>query len=106
MTGELEQQRVQRLALLLVQRSQEVVVHRLDDGTQLAESALALRRDADEVTATVARVALALDQAALLQLVEQSDQMAAVVSERVGDHGLRLRRLLLEQGQNREVRRS
>ena len=38
----------------------------------------------------VLRVALALDEASLLELVEQPDELPAVVAERVGDRALRL----------------
>ena len=46
----------------------------------------------------VVRVAPALDEALLLELVEQPDELAAVVAERVGDRALRLVRALVEDG--------
>ena len=49
----------------------------------------------------VVRVALALDQAALLELVEDADELAAVVAEDVGDLALRLARTLLEHEERR-----
>ena len=57
---------------------------------------LPVGRDADEVAAAVAGVAAPLDQALLLELVEQADELAAVVAERVGDRALRLARALVE----------
>src|SRR5207247_9450660 len=45
-------------------------------------------------------VAAQLAQAALLELVEQSDQLAAVVAERVGDRSLRLVRSLAKGNQD------
>ena len=52
---------------------------------QPRERLLAGRREADEVAAPVDRVAPALDEAALLELVEEPDEWLAVVAERVGD---------------------
>jgi len=51
------------------------------------------------VPPAVVGIAAALDQALLLELVEEADEPAAVVAERVGDRRLRLRRALLEDGQ-------
>ena len=56
--------------------------------------------EADEVAAAVARVAAALDEALLLELVEQADELAPVVAERVGDRALRLARALVEREQD------
>ena len=53
------------------------------------------------MTAAVGGVALALDQAVLLELVEQPDEVATVVTERVRDVPLGLRRAFL---QHREYR--
>ena len=56
-----------------------------------------------EVPAAVVRVALPLDEPLLLELVEQADQLAAVVAERVGDRALVLARALVEHEQHSEV---
>ena len=50
------------------------------------------------MAAAVVRVAAALDEALLLELVEEPDELAAVVAERVGDRALRLARALVEAG--------
>ena len=64
---------------------------------------LAVRGELDEVSAPVAGVALALDQAALLELVEQPDELAAVVAERVGDRALGRVRAFGQRDQDAEV---
>ena len=56
--------------------------------------------------AAVDRIALALDEAGLLELVQQADEPAAVVAERVGDRGLGAAGALVEQGQHRVVVRA
>ena len=53
--------------------------------------------------AAVVGVAPALDEALLLELVEEADELAAVVAERVGDRALRLVRALVEHEQDRVV---
>jgi hypothetical protein len=53
--------------------------------------------------AAVVRVALSLDETMLLELVQQPDQLAAVVAERVGDRALRLAGALVEHEQHTEV---
>ena len=58
------------------------------------------------MAAAVVRVALALDEALLLELVEQADELAAVVAERVGDRALRLARALVEREQHGVVVRA
>src|SRR5690348_6035665 len=97
MAGELELKAVKSLTLFTVQRSKEFFVDQLDDGAQPAQRPFPLGSEADEMAAPVARIALPLEQSALLELVQQPDQVAAVVAEHVGDHRLRLGRLLVEQ---------
>src|SRR4029453_13987152 len=53
-----------------------------------------------EMPAAAVGVAPALDQSLLLELVEQSNQLAAVVAERVGDRALCLARTLAEYEQD------
>ena len=60
----------------------------------------------DEVPPAIGRVAAPLDQLARLEVVEQADEVAPVVAERVGDHRLRLARLLGEQREHRVVVRA
>jgi hypothetical protein len=52
------------------------------------------------VPAPVGRIAASLDEPALLELVEQADELAAVVAERVRDRPLGLARALVEHGQD------
>ena len=65
---------------------------RADDRPQADEHLLARRRQADRLTAPVVRVAAPLDQAALLERVEQPDELAPVEPQRVRDRRLRLAR--------------
>jgi hypothetical protein len=51
----------------------------------------------------VVRIALPFDEAALLELVEEPDQLAAVVAEGVGDLALRLWCTLADDEENRMV---
>ena len=53
--------------------------------------------------APVDRIALALDETGLLELVQQADEPAAVVAERIGDRRLRTAGPLVEQRQDRVV---
>ena len=85
---ELEEQGVQGLTALGVERSQQLVSQAVGDRAQANENAPALGRQADDVPAPVARVPLALDEAALLEGVQDPDQLAAVELERVGNRGL------------------
>ena len=55
------------------------------------------------MAAPVGGVAAALDQPVLLELVQEPDQVAAVVRERVGDRCLRLAVALLEHREDRVV---
>src|SRR3954469_11124999 len=68
-----------------------------------AASALVL---AATVSSSVVGVALALDEALLLELVEQANERAAVVAERVGDRRLGLGHALVEQGKDRVMVRA
>ena len=74
--GEADEQLVERLALFGIERGEELVLEPLDERAEPRQLALACRRDADDVAAAVLRVALPLDQAALLEPVEQCDQPA------------------------------
>src|SRR5436190_7913431 len=105
-SGELEQQLVQRVALLRLERSEELVLDPLPDRAQLGELFLAGRLQADEVSPPVGRVAPTLDQPVGLELVQQPDEPAAVVAERVGDGGLRLAGALVENREHRMVIRA
>ena len=94
--GEPQQQRVQRLALVARERSEEVVIELLGERPQPAELLLAVGGKPDEMSAAVVGVALPLHEPLLLELVQEADELAAVVAERVGDRALRLARALVE----------
>src|SRR5204863_558928 len=98
---ELEQQRVELRPLGVAQRLEEVVLQLSGQRAQPAQRALALRRHLDEVAAAVVRVALALDEASLLELVEEADELPSVVSERIRDRPLRLVRAFVQRDQDR-----
>src|SRR5436190_649388 len=72
----------------------------------LGELFLAGWLQADEVSPPVGRVAPTLDQPVGLELVQQPDEPAAVVAERVGDGGLRLAGALVEDREHRMVIRA
>ena len=80
---------VEPLALVGVERREELVLDPLDDRTEPRELALPVRCQQDGVAPAVLRVALPLDQAALLETVQQPDELTAVEAERVGDRPLR-----------------
>ena len=94
------QERVQLGALLVVEVGEELRLEPLGERAELRVRALALGRDAHGVAPAVVRVAAALDEPLLLELVEQPDELAPVVAERVGDRALRLGRALVEQGED------
>src|SRR5579871_6005763 len=87
---------VQRGALLGVQRCEELVLEPAHDHAQARELVRAGRGDRDHVAAAILRVALAGDQLARLEAVEQRDEAARVERHRVGDRRLRDARALAE----------
>jgi len=92
---------VQVRAFLLAERGEEVILDLLRERSQPPQHPLAIAGEADEVSAAVVRIATALDQPALLELVEESDQLAPVVAQRVGDRALRLSRAFVQDEQDR-----
>src|SRR3954447_17212050 len=95
-----EQERVQRGPLLLVEAGEELVLDLARERPQPTQCAGALGCEPDEMAAPVARVAAALHQTALLELVEQADELSRVVAERLGDRPLRLARAFVEHRQH------
>ena len=67
MTRELEQQPVERGAALRVERGQQLIFDAPDDRPEANQLTAPLRCQADHMPAAVARVALALDQPAVLE---------------------------------------
>ena len=101
--GELEEERVQDLALALVERCEELLLELARERAELGQRLPPGRGHLDHVAPAVGRIAAALDQPGRLELVEQADQLAAVVAERVRDRALRLARPFVEHGQDRVV---
>ena len=87
--GEAKEQVVQRAALLGVERGEELLLDALRDRAELCERLASLRRQRHQVAPAVDRIPLAQHEPALLEVVEQADDLAAVVVEPVGDHPLR-----------------
>src|SRR5919202_676980 len=91
---------MQERALVLAERGEEVVLDPARERTQAPERPLPFRSETNGVAAAVVRIAPALDEVPLLELVEQPDELPAVVPERVGDGTLRLARALGEDEQD------
>src|SRR5262245_15252092 len=88
--SEPKQERVQGGAFSFAERREEIVVDLAGKDSEAPERSLPVRCQPDEVPPTVVRIAAALDEPLLFQLVEQPDQLAAVIAERVGDRPLGL----------------
>ena len=101
--GEAEQKRVQDRPFLLAERIEEVVLDPVRESAQPLQRPLPVRRETDDVSATVVGIATALDEPLLFELVEQSDELAAVVAQCIGDRALRLGRSLVQHEQDRVV---
>ena len=91
-----QQQRVQRLAALGVEWGEQLILQAGDDRPQSHQLASSLGREADHVAPAVVGVSLPLDQATLLQRVEDPDELTTVEPERVGDRRLGLAGLLAQ----------
>src|SRR3954447_9378224 len=101
--GQLQQERVELLAFLVRQRHEEVVLDAGRELAQLVQHLAAGRRHLDDLPSPVSLVALPAHEARFLELVEQPDELALVVAERVGDRARRLARTLVENGEDRVV---
>ena len=88
------QELVELLALVGVERREELVLDSLDDRAKPRQLAFAFSCEHDGVAPPVVRVALAFDQAALLEAVEQPDELSAVELEGIRNRPLRLARAL------------
>src|SRR5581483_1044502 len=80
-----------------VERPEELVFDARNDRAQLDELPAPGRREADHVPAAVVRIAPALDEPAVLERVEDADELAAIEPEHVGNRRLGLARALVEQ---------
>ena len=94
---------MQLLPFALVERRQELLLESTRELAQTLELRPSLGRQLDDVPAPVVRVAATDHQAARLELVEEPDELAAVVAERVGDRSLRLSRAFVEGEEDRVV---
>src|SRR5512133_2504011 len=91
------------LAFAVTQRGKKVG---LDTGRELAQLVQRLApggRHLDDLATPVGLIALPADEARILELVEQADELALVPAERVGDRALRLAGALVEHRKDRVV---
>src|SRR3954469_7245962 len=88
------------LPLIRLERREERLLDIARDRPELCKLLLARRLQADEMAAAIRGIAAPLDQAGFLELVEETDEPAAVIAEGVGDRRLRLARALLEDGEH------
>jgi len=101
--GEAQEEPVQLRAVALAERLEELVLVLARQRTQATQHPGPVRGHPDEVPPTVLRIALALDQPQLLELVEQPDELAAVIPEGVGDRALGVGRSRVEDEHDRVV---
>ena len=94
---------MEALAALGIERRQVLVLELADQLAEPPELPLPGRHDADDVPAAVERVALAHDQVARLELVEQRDEPARIDLQRVGDRRLGLACPLGQDGEDAVV---
>ena len=87
---EAKQERVELGSFVLVERGEELVVELAGERTELGERPLAGGGQPNDVASPVGRVAASLDEAAILELVEQAHELAAVLAESICDRSLRL----------------
>ena len=94
---------MQGCAFLLAERVEKFLFAPARDHTHAAERPLAVRGQPDQVPAAVVGISTALDEAALFELVEQTDKLSAVITQGVGNRALGLGRALAEDDQDRMV---
>jgi hypothetical protein len=98
--GEPKQQGVERRAFLVREGLEELVLALAGHRAQAAQRLPALGGQADEMPAPVLGIATALHETALFELVEQPDELATVVAQRVCDRPLRLMAALADGDQD------
>src|SRR3954454_11456195 len=103
--GELREELLQGPPFLRSEGREELLLDALRHGAQLVEAALAVGCQPDEVATAVVLVALALCEAAFLEVVEDADELAPVVAEGIGDLALRLPRARVEERQDTVMER-
>src|SRR5262249_12076632 len=77
--GELAQKRIELRPFVVVEHREEVVLELSGDGAELRERPPPLGGEAHGVAAAVVRVAAALDEPAVLELVQEPHELASVV---------------------------
>src|SRR5438067_7919114 len=77
------QEPAQRRALLGVERGEHLVLDALESPLGALERLPAGRSDLDDVPPAVARIATTLDEALVLQVVEQKDEVVGVEVQRL-----------------------
>ena len=88
--GQPKHQRVELASLVLVERGEEVVIELAGERTELGERALTGGGQPDDVSSPVGGITASLDEAAILEFVEQPHELAAVIAESICDRSLRL----------------
>src|SRR5438105_6236581 len=91
---------VELLSRVFVERFEERVLDALHEPAQLDQLTLAARRQRHHMAPAIIWVAAPFDEATVLEVVELSDELAAVEPEHVGDPRLCLRRTLAEEGEH------
>ena len=94
---ELQEECVEARALLRVEGGEELIFDTRRDLTQPRQRLPALGGQADEVPSPVPGSRRRSIESGCLELVEEPDQVAAVVPQRVGDRRLRLPRVLAQE---------
>ena len=87
-------------SFVLVERGEELVIELAGERTEFGERALAGGGQPDDVSSPVGGVAASLDETAILELVEQPHELAAVIAESICDRPLCLARPLVQNGEH------
>ena len=75
-------------SLFVAQGGEELVFELAGEAAEAFERLASLGCHSDELASSVSGVAPALDEAGVLEFVEEPDELALVVAERVGDCAL------------------
>jgi hypothetical protein len=100
------QQAVERLALLLVERAEDVVLGRCERQLDLAQPGAPGVGELDRVAPAILVRAAPQRQAGALELVQQADEVRAVDPERARERLLRRAAVIAQQRQRDEVPRA
>ena len=94
--ADLEQQVAQGRPLFAAEGFEDLVLQLAENRAKLRQPTPAGGGEAHDVAAAIIRIAAALYEALLLQVVEHTDELAAVEPEGVGDGRLSVPRALVE----------